>query len=87
MGRSRALDLCLTGRRVDADEALAIGLVDRVEDDPGAAALALAGELAELDEAAVARVKAIVARFGDPAAALAEEAAGNRGWKGALPPA
>ena len=86
VGRSRALDLCLTGRRIDAQEALAIGLVDRIEDDPGAAAVALAVELAELDEAAVARVKAIVARSGDPAAALAEEAAGNRGWKGALPP-
>ena len=86
MGRSRALDLCLTGRRVDADEALAIGLVDRVEDDPGGAAVALAAELAELDEPAVARVKAIVARAGDPAAALAEEAAGNRGWTGTLPP-
>jgi len=86
VGRGRALDLCLTGRRVDAREAPAIGLVDRVEDDPGAAALALAAELAALDEAAVARVKTIVARSGDPASALAEEAAGNRGWTGALPP-
>jgi len=86
VGRSRALDLCLTGRRVEADEALAIGLVDRVEHDPGGAAVALAAELAELDEPAVARVKAIVARAGDPAAALAEEAAGNRGWTGTLPP-
>jgi enoyl-CoA hydratase len=86
VGRSRALDLCLTGRRIDADEALAIGLVDRVEDDPGAAAVALAAEFAELDEAAVARVKAIVAHSGDPAAALAEEAAGNPGWAGDLPP-
>ena len=86
VGRSRALDLCLTGRRVEAGEALAIGLVDRVEDDPGVAAVALAAELAELDEPAVARVKAIVARSGDPAAALAEEAAGNRGWTGILPP-
>jgi enoyl-CoA hydratase/carnithine racemase len=86
VGRSRALDLCLTGRRIDAQEALAIGLVDRVDDDPGAAAVALAAELAALDEAAVARTKAIIARFGDPAAALAEEAAGNRGWTGALPP-
>jgi enoyl-CoA hydratase len=86
VGRSRALDLCLTGRRIDAQEALAIGLVDRVEDDPGSAAVALAAEFAALDEAAVARVKAIVARFGDPAAALAEEAAGNHGWTGTLPP-
>jgi enoyl-CoA hydratase/carnithine racemase len=86
VGRGRALDLCLTGRRVDAPEALAIGLVDRVADDPRAAAVALAGELAALDQAAVARVKAIVARSSDPAAALAEEAAGNRGWSGTLPP-
>ena len=53
---------------------------------PARAAVALAAELAELDEPAVARVKAIVARAGDPAAALAEEAAGNRGWTGTLPP-
>ena len=86
VGRSRALDLCLTGRRVDANEALAIGLVDRIADDPAEVALALAAELVELDEAAVARVKAIVARSGDPASALGEEAAGNRGWSGALPP-
>ena len=86
VGRGRALDLCLTGRRVDAAEALTIGLVDRVEDDPGAAAVGLAAEFAALDEPAVARVKALVARAGDPAAALAEEAAGNRGWSGALPP-
>jgi enoyl-CoA hydratase len=86
VGRSRALDLCLTGRRIDAQDALAIGLVDRVEDDPEAAAIALAAQFAELDEAAVARVKSLVTRFGDPAAALADEAAGNRGWSGALPP-
>src|SRR3954470_7385026 len=42
VGRGRALDLCLSGRRVDAQEALAIGLVERVEEDPGVAALALA---------------------------------------------
>jgi enoyl-CoA hydratase/carnithine racemase len=86
VGRSRALDICLTGRRVDAEEALAIGLVDRVVEDPGATAVELAAEFAELDEAAVARVKALVGRGGDPASALAEEAAGNRGWSGTLPP-
>jgi enoyl-CoA hydratase/carnithine racemase len=86
IGRSRALDLCLTGRRVDADEALAIGLVDRVVDDPAKLALTLAAEFAALDEAAVGRVKSIVAHAADPTAALAEEAKGNRGWSGTLPP-
>jgi cyclohexa-1,5-dienecarbonyl-CoA hydratase len=44
IGRSRAEDLCLSGRSIGADEALRIGLVDLVTDDPGAAALAYARE-------------------------------------------
>jgi enoyl-CoA hydratase len=44
IGAGRALDLILTGREVDADEALAIGLVNRVVDD--GAALGAAIELA-----------------------------------------
>lgn len=42
IGRSRAEDLCLSGRSLGADEALRIGLVDEVADDPGEAALAYA---------------------------------------------
>ena len=96
VGRSRALDLCLTGRRIDAEEALAIGLVDRVDEDPGATAVALAAEFAELDEPAVARVKKIVAHGprhrarrgggrqpglgGRPAAPMNV----NGGWEGAV---
>lgn len=44
IGRSRAEDLCLSGRSIDAGEALRIGLVDVVADDPGEAALAYARE-------------------------------------------
>ena len=48
VGMGRALDLILTGRAVAADEALAMGLVNRVVDDGHAlaAAQALAAEIA-----------------------------------------
>jgi cyclohexa-1,5-dienecarbonyl-CoA hydratase len=39
VGRAAAEDLCLTGRSLTAAEALAIGLVDEIADDPDAAAL------------------------------------------------
>lgn len=43
-GSAAAADLCVSGRSVDVDEALRIGLVDAVHDDPGAAALDWARE-------------------------------------------
>jgi cyclohexa-1,5-dienecarbonyl-CoA hydratase len=44
VGRAHAEDLCLTGRTLGAEEALRIGLVDALADDPAAAALAWARE-------------------------------------------
>ncbi len=44
VGRSRAEDLCLSGRSLTAEEGLAIGLVDEVAEDPSRAALAYARE-------------------------------------------
>jgi cyclohexa-1,5-dienecarbonyl-CoA hydratase len=42
IGRSRAEELCLSGRSVTAEEGLTMGLVDAIDPDPGAAALAWA---------------------------------------------
>ncbi len=52
IGLSRALDMILTGRAVDADEALAFGLANRVVDDgtARASAIELAHQLAALPQ-------------------------------------
>jgi len=85
VGRGRAMELCLSMRWVDAQEALAIGLVDRRAADPDAEALALARQIAALDAPAVGRVKQVVGTAAGRAAALAEEAEGNRGaWSGSM---
>lgn len=85
VGRGRALDLCLTMREVGAEEALAIGLVDRIEENPSEAAIDLASAFARLDPAAVGRVKRVVTAASGYLDALREERAGNReSWSGSV---
>ena len=85
VGRGRALDLCLTMRAVGAEEALAMGLVDRIQEDPGGAAIELASDLARLDPAAVERVKRVVTGASGGLEALCEERSGNRAaWSGSV---
>jgi len=69
VGLGRALDLILTGRSVDADEALQIGLATRVVPDGAVreAALALAHELAALPQTCLRSDRASVyAALGEP---------------------
>jgi enoyl-CoA hydratase/carnithine racemase len=61
-GRGAAMDLVLTGRWVEAPEALALGLVNRVTDDPERDAEQLAADL--VARAAGAGVKAVMAAGG-----------------------
>ncbi|MEM6925578.1 MAG: enoyl-CoA hydratase-related protein [Myxococcota bacterium] len=65
VGRAVALDLCLSGRHIFADEALRIGLVSRVEDDPRAAALAAAQHMGALAPVALSLAKRLVLEHGD----------------------
>lgn len=68
VGRGRALDIMLTARQVPADEAHAIGLIDRLTDgDATAAALALAEELVKASlPAQLAVVRTVDAAFDLP---------------------
>ncbi len=83
VGLGRALDLILTGRLIDAQEALSIGLVTRVVADGGvlAAALELAEQIAAFPQPCVlADRQAVYDGLGKPLAeGLAIEASLGRG--------
>lgn len=60
VGRDRALELALTGRRVSGEEAFRLGLATLVADDPLVAATALAGEIAGHSASATRGIKRLV---------------------------
>jgi len=72
IGRGAAEDLCLSGRSVAADEAFLIGLVDRIAEDPGAAAVAYAREHLLPRSASSLRLAVRAARGGWAAQFLAD---------------
>jgi enoyl-CoA hydratase len=78
IGESRALDLMLTGRTIDADEALSMGLINRISGEHQCAldaALALAGQVSGFSAVAqrAIRTATLAAGAGDIAAGLAIE--------------
>jgi enoyl-CoA hydratase/carnithine racemase len=78
VGRGRALEILLTGRDVDADEALTLGWLDLlVTGEPVEAyALRLAERIAAMPSASIAAIKRVVdATLAAPTPALTEESA------------
>jgi len=60
IGEPAALDLMLSARLVDAREALAMGLIHQIQDDPYAAALVLAKRMAGHSAAAMRLTKQLI---------------------------
>lgn len=83
VGRGRAMDLCLSMRSVHSSEALQLGLVDRVVEEPLEAAILYATAISHLDENAVAAVKRVVAAS-DRVEGLRLEREYNAGWDGSV---
>jgi len=84
VGRGRAAELAMTGRWMDAAEALALGLVNRVEPEPLSAAEELAAQLAAGGAGSVARIKMITATGGLLDRLHAERRANQEAWAQAL---
>ena len=84
VGRGRAAELAMTGRWVDAAEALALGLVNRVDPGPLRAAEELAAELAAGGGGSLARIKMITATGGLLDRLHAERRANQEAWARAL---
>jgi enoyl-CoA hydratase/carnithine racemase len=84
VGRGRAAELAMTGRWVDAAEALTLGLVNRVEPAPLPAAEQLAATLAAGSAGSLARIKMIMTAGGLLDRLHAEQEANRAAWAEAL---
>jgi enoyl-CoA hydratase len=60
VGEAAALDIMLTGRRMDANEALRLGLITAIDDDPLGAALRIADAMAANSSAAMRITKRLI---------------------------
>jgi enoyl-CoA hydratase/carnithine racemase len=81
IGLDRAMELCVTGRRVSGEEAVAMGLATSLADDPRAAALELARTIASRNPEAVGSIVRLLRMNRPPldqAALLAERDEMNR---------
>ncbi len=80
MRLDQAKELAMSGRLLEASEALSLGLVTRLHDDPIDAALSFAGELAGRSPDAISGIKTLfdAAWHGAPATGLALEASIQR---------
>lgn len=84
VGRGRAIELIVSSRWVEADEAARIGLGAAPTADPWRAAAELADRIADLDAPALARLKQLSLQP-DLLAALRAEREGNQQWDGHVP--
>ena len=80
VGRGAALELTMTGRWVEAAEALRIGLVNRVDDEPSQLAAVLAEGLAERGADTPGKVKLIASADGLLDRLHAERRANRAAW-------
>jgi enoyl-CoA hydratase/carnithine racemase len=80
VGRGAAMELTMTGRWVAAAEALALGLVNRVADEPLAVAGGFAADLAARGGGSPARIKLVTSAGGLLDRLRAEQRANRAAW-------
>lgn len=85
LGRARGLDLAMTGRWLELEEAAQCGFVHRISEDPWTAALTLLDSLAEAHAEALARVKSLSTPDCFLAGLAAERAQNRDTWDGGAP--